>query len=199
MVQKQNCLNTTWNSRSITARCLLLLSRIWPSFTEDLNWKKTGNSLEWLYLVDTLIDNLGLCPSSTKGVEGCGKNLKQSFPHYLVAWVPEQGKRWWIANIEHLNGGLGIQPIQWFLWNWYVSIVKNQYNLIHDRTSAVVTNTMLLKESKKIPKNDFRTNSLSSHKNIMSLLREGIKKSIFLGKSPKQRTPPTHRYGLGLT
>ena len=25
------------------------------------------------------------------------------------------------------------------------------------------------------------------------------KKSIFLGNSPKQRTPPTHPYGLGLT
>ena len=25
------------------------------------------------------------------------------------------------------------------------------------------------------------------------------KKSTFFGKSPKQRTPPTHRYGLGLT
>ena len=31
-------------------------------------------------------------------------------------------------------------------------------------------------------------------------IREGVqKKSIFLGNSPKQRTPPTHRYGLGLT
>ena len=31
-------------------------------------------------------------------------------------------------------------------------------------------------------------------------LREGIKKkSTFLGNSPKQQTPPTHRYGLGLT
>ena len=129
MVQKQNCLNTTWNSRSITARCLLLLSRIWPSFTEDLNWKKTGNSLEWLYLVDTLIDNLGLCPSSTKGVEGCGKNLKQSFPHDLIAWVPEQGEIWWITNLKHLKGGFGIQ---WFPWNWYVSIIKNKY----DRTSG---------------------------------------------------------------
>ena len=27
----------------------------------------------------------------------------------------------------------------------------------------------------------------------------GPKKTIFLGNSPKQRTPPTHRYGLGLT
>ena len=25
------------------------------------------------------------------------------------------------------------------------------------------------------------------------------KNQFFLGKSPKQRTPPTHRYGLGLT
>ena len=32
------------------------------------------------------------------------------------------------------------------------------------------------------------------------LLREGIKKNwFFLGNSPKQRTPPTHPYGLGLT
>ena len=30
-------------------------------------------------------------------------------------------------------------------------------------------------------------------------VREGIKKSIFLGNSPKQRTPPTHRISLGLT
>ena len=31
-------------------------------------------------------------------------------------------------------------------------------------------------------------------------IREGIqKKLIFLGNSPKQRTPPTHPYGLGLT
>ena len=32
-------------------------------------------------------------------------------------------------------------------------------------------------------------------------IREGIKKKIdfFLGNSPKQRTPPTHRYSLGLT
>ena len=30
--------------------------------------------------------------------------------------------------------------------------------------------------------------------------RGGIKKiDFFLGNSPKQRTPPTHRYGLGLT
>ena len=30
--------------------------------------------------------------------------------------------------------------------------------------------------------------------------REGIKNRLFfLGNSPKQRTPPTHRYGLGLT
>ena len=33
-----------------------------------------------------------------------------------------------------------------------------------------------------------------------SVIREGIKKNrLFLGNSPKQRTPPTHRYGLGLT
>ena len=32
------------------------------------------------------------------------------------------------------------------------------------------------------------------------LLREGIKKNwFFLGNSPKQRTTPTHPYGLGLT
>ena len=33
------------------------------------------------------------------------------------------------------------------------------------------------------------------------LVREGIIKKIdfFLGNSPKQRTPPTHPYGLGLT
>ena len=32
------------------------------------------------------------------------------------------------------------------------------------------------------------------------ILREGIKKkSIYIGKSPKQRTPPIHRYSLGLT
>ena len=31
-------------------------------------------------------------------------------------------------------------------------------------------------------------------------IREGVKKNqLFLGKSPKQRTPPTHRYSLGLT
>ena len=31
-------------------------------------------------------------------------------------------------------------------------------------------------------------------------IREGVKKKrLFLGKSPKQRTPPTHRYSLGLT
>ena len=31
-------------------------------------------------------------------------------------------------------------------------------------------------------------------------IREGVKKkSIFLGNSPKQRTPTTHRRGLGLT
>ena len=31
-------------------------------------------------------------------------------------------------------------------------------------------------------------------------VREGVKKNrLFLGKSPKQRTPPTHRYSLGLT
>ena len=31
-------------------------------------------------------------------------------------------------------------------------------------------------------------------------VREGVQiKSIFLGNSPKQRTPPTHPYGLGLT
>ena len=29
--------------------------------------------------------------------------------------------------------------------------------------------------------------------------RGQLKKSIFLGNSPKQRTPPTHRYSLGLT
>ena len=29
-----------------------------------------------------------------------------------------------------------------------------------------------------------------------SMVREGVKKSIFLGNSPKQRTPPTHRRGL---
>ena len=35
---------------------------------------------------------------------------------------------------------------------------------------------------------------------LQSAIREGIKKiDFFLGKSPKQRTPPTHRYGLGLT
>ena len=32
-----------------------------------------------------------------------------------------------------------------------------------------------------------------------SPVREGIKKRFCLGNSPKQRTPPTHRYGLGLT
>ena len=40
------------------------------------------------------------------------------------------------------------------------------------------------------------------HRNSFSRqcrLREGIKKSIFLGNSPKQRTPPTHPHGLGLT
>ena len=32
------------------------------------------------------------------------------------------------------------------------------------------------------------------------LIREGVKKNrLFLGKSPKQRTPPTNRYSLGLT
>ena len=31
-------------------------------------------------------------------------------------------------------------------------------------------------------------------------IREGVKKNrLFLGKSRKQRTPPTHRYSLGLT
>ena len=31
-------------------------------------------------------------------------------------------------------------------------------------------------------------------------VREGVKKNrFFLGKSPKQRTPLTHRYSLGLT
>ena len=31
-------------------------------------------------------------------------------------------------------------------------------------------------------------------------LREGIQKNhFFLGNSPKQQTPPTHPYGLGLT
>ena len=35
---------------------------------------------------------------------------------------------------------------------------------------------------------------------VQSYVREGIKKNrFFLGKSPKQQTPPTHRYGLGLT
>ena len=32
-------------------------------------------------------------------------------------------------------------------------------------------------------------------------IREGVQKKIdfFLGNSPKQQTPPTHPYGLGLT
>ena len=35
--------------------------------------------------------------------------------------------------------------------------------------------------------------------NMIFNIREGIKKNrFFLGKSPKQRTPPTHPYGLGL-
>ena len=35
---------------------------------------------------------------------------------------------------------------------------------------------------------------------LMSSFREGVQKNrFFLGNSPKQRTPPTHPYGLGLT
>ena len=35
---------------------------------------------------------------------------------------------------------------------------------------------------------------------VFNMLREGIKKiRLFSGNSPKQRTPPIHRYGLGLT
>ena len=29
-------------------------------------------------------------------------------------------------------------------------------------------------------------------------LRKGVRKKLFLGLSPKQRTPPTHPYNLGL-
>ena len=36
---------------------------------------------------------------------------------------------------------------------------------------------------------------------LQFLFREGLQKKnrFFLGNSPKQRTPPTHPYGLGLT
>ena len=46
-----------------------------------------------------------------------------------------------------------------------------------------------------------KTDFFSTLSERIILLREGIKKEIdfFLGNSPKQRTPPTHCYGLGLT
>ena len=38
------------------------------------------------------------------------------------------------------------------------------------------------------------------HIMLLVPFREGVKKNrLFLGNSPKQRTPPTHRSGLGLT
>ena len=37
-----------------------------------------------------------------------------------------------------------------------------------------------------------------SEKSDFSGWGRGKKKRFFLGKSPKQRTPPTHPYGLGL-
>ena len=39
-----------------------------------------------------------------------------------------------------------------------------------------------------------------SKRGVRSVIREEVKKiDFFLGNSPKQRTPPTYPYGLGLT
>ena len=61
----------------------------------------------------------------------------------------------------------------------------------------VVEEHIHLRTKRMILKWIFANDKLTKQQNC---LREGIKKiDFFLGNSPKQRTPPSHPYGLGLT